>query len=358
MTQWCGDGSCGCRACAGDDRNEMPELLRMCFGSAIHDEQVVGGPQLPRMPEGASYAPHVEKLEAAEDFHWTGAGNDPSQHWSSKPDEDGQISLPQKAEWQQDESATTAASTLEEVQVQQQQPEELCAGIIPEAPRKEQQKPPPPRPAATFMDEKAVLKEATWCLFCCCSGCGIGRAATPRLLLKCICCRHDAQAVQCAGPSGCLACLCSLTCCHFLCQAPCRNGTPRCMMCGEMYFGYHTKRPPDAGADDINKLLLEGFSPLYCCCTGCSFTKEKTSCRSVSKCACCNFLCESGSPFDNDGCLSTLLTCWNVYCQCRIPPKWEGNPICACFGKRWKSHKQDNNMQVSANQAPSMQEMA
>merc|ERR1719456_2124093 len=79
--------------------------------------------------------------------------------------------------------------------------------------------------ALDVMDEKTVLREATWCIFCCCGGCGGGKAARLRLAAKCVCCRQQCESTAC-GLEDCVSFLCSLACCHTICYVLPKLGSP------------------------------------------------------------------------------------------------------------------------------------
>lgn len=216
------------------------------------------------------------------------------------------------------------------------------------------------------LDEKAVLQEAAWCLYCCCGGCGCGQAVHPRLQYKCMCCRQTCDTMLCWGPtSGCCGCIFSLATCHLLCQCPPPSGAPPCVCCGSFCCNGQRRMlesrteggdsSPTGGGKEggVPDLLLNGVWTMYCCCFGCTHGQgqAKACVESVVKCCCCNFVCDSDMPCNDEGCISALLTCWTVYCQCRLPPSWELNPLCACCGKRYKHHGPTNH-------APTMQQMS
>merc|ERR1712139_246103 len=168
---------------------------------------------------------------------------------------------------------------------------------------------------------------------------------------KCICCRETCESTACVGKDGCIGCLCSLAYCHFLLQLPPRIGSPKCICCGEIMFGLHRSGLPKSdNPDRDHDILLEGFSPLHCYCVGCSCKPSMAHCtQCLSKCCCCHFVCESALPTDNDGLLFSLCTCSQLYCQCRVPPKRENNPFCACCGLRLRK-KESSHLGVPAQQ--------
>merc|ERR1740130_6514 len=203
-----------------------------------------------------------------------------------------------------------------------------------------------------MMDELNVLKEAWWCSYCCCAGCGCGAPAYFRCLTKWCCFRINCEQAGEAHPDndseGCLQCINSCCFCHFLCQFPCRQGMPRCICCSERMhccgqYKRDEKEPEHAGEAGTQPmfeyLVYEGFTPAYCCCMGCTLKKECLSCFKISSVCCgCRFLTEEAmpDPCDGDGLCACLFTCMNCYYQSNFPPKKEMNPMLACCGKRWR----------------------
>jgi len=407
MNLCCSDDSC--RPCTGDaGKPEVPELLKPCFGSSLDfdDEPVTNRtPQPPWTMEPANCAPYpyAAKLAKTNEDWRGGAAYVPSPSQDSPTGLQSMLS-PNEAvteHWgpQLETPADDAGATEQPAPAQTfVEDKELPAYVEPGhvvpvwptavagMPEAEEEKPPPPPPkslcscfdsceAYPVMDAKAVLKEATWCFFCCCMGCGSGPIAHLRWLIKCACCRQMCETTPCVGSEGCIGCLCSLACCHALVQLPPRIGAPRCVCCGEIFCGLH-----DCGAqksagssvahgqeedkfetpDHYDHILLEGFSPAYCCCCGCACKTEVATCiHSVSKCCCCEFVCKTGRVIDDDGLLFSLITCWRLYGHCRCPPAAEENPVCACCGKRWRTHRDHHGAmtQIPVNSAPTQLEM-
>jgi len=225
-----------------------------------------------------------------------------------------------------------------------------------------------------FLDDVHVLKDAFWCTYCCCAGFGCGQLAYCRLLTKCCCYSfHCEEKAPGHGDEhdveGCYQSICSCLCCHFLCQLPCRPGMSRCICCNEPMHscGQYKRAEADnshghidhgdhEGAQPMfNYLIYDAFTPMYCCCMGCSCKAEMISiCKNASSCCCCRTLCEESMPdFGNDGLCTCLLTCLTCYSQCQCLPKKEHNPCVACCGMRMKKMKDPHKI----DSAPSQQSM-
>jgi hypothetical protein len=212
------------------------------------------------------------------------------------------------------------------------------------------------------MDEQAVLRDASWCLFVGCCGCGSGPPATYRFLDKCCCCRQSCEPAEIAK-DGCCSCICSICACHGLCQFPPRIGTPRFVCCGETYCNLHTRgteaKRTEVDANHIyDHVLNEGFAPAYCWCCGFSCKQESMALiMNLCKFACCRCKCETASPLEEDGMTYVLSTCANLYCICRCPPRYEHNPICGIAGCRLKTHRHQHAVDGVLS-APAQQEMS
>merc|ERR1719215_1644221 len=98
-----------------------------------------------------------------------------------------------------------------------------------DAPRNDDRE-PPEKSKKKMLDEAYVLREAWWCSYCCCAGCGCGKGnearALCRLLTKCCCyrvnCEQQLNDHEGSELEGCFQSICSCCFCHLLCQCPCR----------------------------------------------------------------------------------------------------------------------------------------
>lgn len=200
----------------------------------------------------------------------------------------------------------------------------------------------------TVVDEAYVMKDAWWCTYCCCGGCGCGRSAYARLMSKCMFCRTTCEHSSLVEEDqGCLHIIYSCLLCHLFCQLPCRQGMPRCICCGEIMIScgkYPHKKNVEIPHHAIGEepappmfefLTFEAFTPCYCCCCGCSCKDECLSCCTITQiCCCCNCKCEDTVPTCSDGFCTFLHTCGICHTQCSCLPVREHNPIFACCGMK------------------------
>lgn len=242
---------------------------------------------------------------------------------------------------------------------------------------------PPEKSKKKMLDELYVLKEAWWCSYCCCAGCGCGQRnearALCRLLTKCCCyrvsCEQQSGDQEGRELEGCCQSILSCCFCHFLCQCPCRPGMPRCICCAEQVHACGRYAQPEVedhsmsvevGAQPMFEFLsFDGCTLAWCCCMGCSCKAECLSILKLSyKCCGCALLCEEAMPdcCGDDGLCTCFCTCEKCYSMCNCLPRKEGNPGCALCGKRWKKAKYSGGLGLKSGDAsgaaPKQQEMS
>lgn len=193
------------------------------------------------------------------------------------------------------------------------------------------------------MDEVMILKDAWWCAYCCCAGCGCGHPAFSRLLMKCCCYRcsfeNGGHGFE-KDHLGCCQNICNCCCVNLYCQHPCRAGAPRCVCCNERMncFGSYPWTDQQQGQQPMYEFLLyEQWACMYCCCCGLSWTPEPLACCRMTQICCRDCRCvltEAAPDCGPNGLCTCLSACSTCYTICSFPPQKEGNPGVACCGLR------------------------
>lgn len=206
------------------------------------------------------------------------------------------------------------------------------------------------------------MHNAWWCLYCLCGGFGCTKDhVKSRLTAKCCICSLNCEEVAAYDLEG--VCNIEHICC--LCagvfQWPPTYNTPCLICCNEGLCGmgrcnahkreeiYSQHRCDVHGHDDEPTLSFMDFAikeKFMCCyCAGfgvpCSLTLiDVLDC--VYKCGC--FRCSLGLtlPCGDDGWCMYLQALGRCHGQCRAPPKFVNNPLCACCGCQLNQIMQDS----------------
>lgn len=202
------------------------------------------------------------------------------------------------------------------------------------------------------LDEDSILKHGRWCCYCCCCGVGgLKETHSPcHCLIKCCTWQHVCEMVEHENREGYVGCM--ETCCYCtpMLQLPPPEGTPHCKCCNTICCGIkrsEADKTKERGIEDDPMTRFEStvFDQRFCCffqCCGCSCEPFfQTVYDAYWKCFCCRCSDQCLLPCEEKGTWACCLILINAgYCvsQCRYPMKFEQNPVCALFGKRFKHH--------------------
>lgn len=226
------------------------------------------------------------------------------------------------------------------------------------------------------VDEEAVMSQAWWFCYCCCSGIGYLNAHAPcRLDTKCCCFRQICEVVEMETREGLCSCIQDCCFCSSLMQLPSPDGIPWCILCGCYYCGIQhkheeneKKKDPTASTSSSDRHsvssdpytnffhhIQEFLVPCFAVCIGCTCRPVFGNCYE-GYCKCCCYRCSGRTtgPIDAGGCTccSYLLNCGDIFAQGRLPARFADNPIMAIAGKKCKEKRH-----IASFSAPRQQEM-
>jgi len=185
------------------------------------------------------------------------------------------------------------------------------------------------------LTEDDMLKEAHWCLYCCCAGCGTTTPWRPfRYACHCLCCHFMTETAPCSTSEDLCKMVSSCTCCTWLCQMPSINdGRPHCTICSRDCCGYGIRSTKNV--DELECPIdstLDRACCVPCWCRWCGLAMGDPAFWDHSWRCCC---CACKHHIAKCGCVGSVAQCCgcvaHCLCPCRHSPP---NPVIAICGRR------------------------
>jgi len=173
--------------------------------------------------------------------------------------------------------------------------------------------------------QEKILGQTTWCLYCCCAGCGIDALDLPCCfcLGEVCCCGGMVKFTSCWDQDGCIATSSKCCCCLNGFEFPPDN-TPG-IGCGPMRcLGNLEGRTPDDCTSQAAKNELDMYQKTmwciscYCCFSGITYDLSPI-CEQEGKLCCLWTRLTSADCWGDDGCIECSAKCCGCVVDGSIP---------------------------------------
>jgi len=200
------------------------------------------------------------------------------------------------------------------------------------------------REASVLAEELRYLRETTWCIYCCCTGCGLtqeGFQDCGCLNVKHkICCLRGQSKSKTPCSEGIISgegkCCCLLSHTQL---PPGPEGTPGLICCGAQLMKWGGKDKDDTaawirpGRDHIDEYFMKAFWCFYCGCCGRGCTQPLDPLAKGEAFVCCvHSQVETADMTQPDGLCNNRGQVCCLITHCRCLPKY--TPGIACCGAK------------------------